>query len=420
MRSLALVAAVCSLWGGVCFAGNGAPDTSALRLHGFGTAGVAYVDAPEGWAFTRNLNQANNDNSFRSDIDSRLGVQINYRSGERFELVGQVVASHLDEDAIAGDSLELAFVAFRPNASWTLRVGRVNLDAFALSDHRDVGFTYDFVRPPVEFYSRMPTSLDGADLSRAWMVADTQWRAKIFAGGSTSGTGNGRLRLKPLLGLMVSRESEGLLLRISAVHAKVANTLAIVEPLIAALHDLQSLPFPQIVADAAYLESQFKAQGQYSTYFAAGALYDRNNWLLSAEVNNASVTANDISGFTTGYVSVGRRLGPVSIFGIESIARREISPLVTPDWATPLAVFGPAVALPAQGLAESATSAANVASGEQQTTSLGIRWDVNTQLALKAQWDRIHIEREGGGLWRSSTAGESSANVVSVVLDFVF
>jgi hypothetical protein len=104
----------------------------------------------------------------------------------------------------------------------------------------------------------------------------------------------------------------------------------------------------------------------------------------------------------------------------ESIAARKSDALATPDWATALAMFGPAVALPAQGLAEAATAAANYTAGEQQTTSLGVRWDISPQVALKAQWDRTHVEVNGGGLWRTSTLSEATLNVVGVSLDFVF
>ena len=418
--SLALGGIVLSLWAGVSFADSPASGSDTFHVSGFGTVGISQIDEPAGWAYTRTLDQANNTSHFRADLDSRLGLQINYRPTTQFELVAQAVASRLDRDANVGDAVELAFAAYRPDANWTLRVGRVNMDAYLLSDHRDVGFAYEYVRPPVEFYSQTPTSVDGADLSRIWTFGDVQWRAKLFGGRSSAGVGNGRLILEPLVGLMVSRESNGLLLRVSAVHTKFSNTLEFLQPLIGGLRRLDALPVPTVVAQANALASGLSYEGATTNYAAAGAQYDLHDWLFTAEINHAQVSDHPTSTFSSGYASLGRRFGPVSVFGIESAAIRSVSARTTPDWATPLAPFGPAVAQQAQYLASVATLATNSLAGHQHTTSLGARWDLTSQLAFKTQWDHVQTGANGGSLWGISTQAAGTANVVSVMLDFVF
>jgi hypothetical protein len=56
----------------------------------------------------------------------------------------------------------------------------------------------------------------------------------------------------------------------------------------------------------------------------------------------------------------------------------------------------------------------------QHTVSLGARWDLHPQVALKFQWDRVRIGAYGGRLWANATAQAAEANVTSVLLDFVF
>src|SRR5690606_34342884 len=369
--------------------------------------------------YTRSTTQRTNDADLRADLDSVIGLQLNYSPTRNLELVAQATFSALDSSANAGNYIGLAFAAWRPHSDWTVRVGRVNLDAYLYSDHRDVGFTYPFIRPPVEFYSRMPTSLDGGDVTRYWVRGDAQWQAKLFAGRTAGGTGDSRLKLWPLQGLMVSRESRGLLLRVSAVHARTDEAMRALEPLLAGLRQIQMVPVEQVAADAARMESSLMKAGMKMNYLAAAAAYDRNDWLMSMEVNRARIDADNAS-FTTGYASIGRRFGPFTAFVMESAALRDADARLAPDWATPLASVDLALAQQAQALADGATRALNGMAGHQFTTSAGIRWDVAPRLALKAQWDHVRSRANGSGLWRDDDGRPAHADIVALSADFVF
>ena len=57
----------------------------------------------------------------------------------------------------------------------------------------------------------------------------------------------------------------------------------------------------------------------------------------------------------------------------------------------------------------------------QRSLSLGMRWDVNSHVALKWQWDRFSIEPNGAGtLWLQPGSAAARVRVMSVGLDFVF
>jgi len=84
-----------------------AASAGDFEVHGFGTIGTAYVDKPAGWAYARSLNQRVNDDKFRLDLDSVVGVQINYQPSPTFEVVAQAAVSRLDGDAEHNDYLEL-------------------------------------------------------------------------------------------------------------------------------------------------------------------------------------------------------------------------------------------------------------------------------------------------------------------------
>lgn len=58
---------------------------------------------------------------------------------------------------------------------------------------------------------------------------------------------------------------------------------------------------------------------------------------------------------------------------------------------------------------------------DQSTTSLGARWDVVRNVALKAQWDHIDGEPESIFPYRRETkAWTGNMDVLSLTMDFVF
>lgn len=405
------------LLGALCLSPAAAAE---LSVHGFGTVSVAYVDRPSDWAYSRSVNQRTTDDDFRADLDSLAGIQLNYSVSQQLELVAQAAVSALDRNPRLADYLELAFLAYRPDANWSLRLGRLNLDAFLYSDHRDVGFAYGFIRPPVEFYARMPASLDGMDVSRYWLVGDAQWQVKAFAGTTSGGIGDRRLNLWPLYGAMVARETDGLTLRASAVRGRYDDGIRDLDALANALGGLQTLPVPSVAAEAGELAAMLAAKGTQVTYFSAGAAYDRHNWLVTGEISRASAEDNPPMSLTSGYISIGRRLGAMSAFVTQSASLRDSKAIVALDWTTPLTPISPILAQQAQQLADGAAMALTMIGPRQITTSLGTRWDVSPRIALKGQWDHVRTLRGGSALWRQGDARPARSNVFAVAADYVF
>jgi hypothetical protein len=226
--------------------------------------------------------------------------------------------------------------------------------------------------------------------------------------------------LWPVIGLVGSRESDGLLLRISALHGRTRNNIDALEPLLQGLQQMQTLPVPQVAADARAMQASLTTHGMRTNYLAAAVAYDRNDWLLTAEINRSKTSHKPSLSFTSGYVSAGRRFGAVSAFVTQSVMRRDSAAFEAPDWATPLSAFGPQIAQQAQQLAQGAAMAINTTAASQSATSIGARWDVLPRLALKAQWDHVRWRNQAGALWFNADGRAGSGNVLAVAADFVF
>jgi hypothetical protein len=396
-------------------------DTTSLRLSGFGSLGLSHVDAPSGWGYRRELTQGGSGHRWRHDVDTRLGVQVNYSLGSRFELVAQAIAKN--RGAYAGDSdpLEWAYAAYRPHADWTLRVGRVNLDAFLMADYRNVGYGFTAARPPVELYAVLPTTLDGGDVARSWFHGDAQWRAKLMVGTAQIGdfhTGEpGRVR--DVVGFMLSREEGGLLLRASAARTRIELDLGSTQAAVDALGQLGSLPVPVVADQARMLRDRLGAAAIWGTFLELGLRYERADWQWSAEV--VRISAAPLVKQSSAYATVGHRLGDWTPYVGYGHTRDAMPVTPTPAWQAVLTpVLGPAGAAQSQMLGTLITEAVNRSRVQQSSWSLGARWDFHPQAALKLQWDRIRVDAGGPGLWTTAGDAAGKANVATAVVDFIF
>lgn len=388
--------------------------TSPLRLSGFGTVGLTHTEAPQGWGFQRSLDQRSNSGGTRLDADTRLGLQANYAPGAHFELVGQTLLTNRASTASDSDSLEWAFAAYRPNGELTVRAGRLNFDQFLMSDYRNVGFAYPMARPPVEYYGSIPTSLDGADLTKVWNDGATLWRGKLFAGKLHEAG----VTLSPAYGLTLARETDGLTVRAGLSHARFSNVVSSLEPVLGALDEIAALPVPTVTAQARGLHNRLDYKDTTLNYATLGVAYEPPGWQVSAEVTR--VTGSPLFSAVAGYASVGRNFGAVTLFGAASTVRSTTEPLAQPQWAGQLApLVGPALAAQAQGLGAATTASANRMLS-QQTYSVGARWNVQPRVAVKFQFDHTRIDANGSQLWANGTTEAASANVSSILLDFVF
>ena len=143
-----------------------AQSTGGLRFSGYGTLGYVQDNRNDIVAI-RDVSQRPDSNmgSGTWQRDSRLGIQAEYRVSPVVDLVAQAVFRD-QVSTHATHVIELAYAGFKPTPQLDVRVGRVGYDAFLMSDIRNVGYAYPWVRPFTEYYGWIPLfSVDGADIA---------------------------------------------------------------------------------------------------------------------------------------------------------------------------------------------------------------------------------------------------------------
>src|ERR1700733_1555936 len=130
---------------------------SIFSFSAFGTLGAVHSSedradytasplAPNGAGFTHD---------WSADIDSRMGAQVMARFTPQLSAMLQVISEQRYNDTYT-PHVEWANITYQPIPDLSLRVGRIVLPTFLLSDSRKVGYANPWVRPPVEVYSLSP------------------------------------------------------------------------------------------------------------------------------------------------------------------------------------------------------------------------------------------------------------------------
>lgn len=396
---------------------HGGDDTAPFRLSGFGSLGAVYSSGDN--YFQRDLTQPN---TFADDwswkVDSLLGVQFDAALQPKISATAQLVLKERADNNFA-ESLDWAFLRYRPNQEWMLRAGRLGLDVYLLSDYRNVGFAYLWARPPTEFYGPLVlTDFDGADASYSRRMEGGTLRFKLFGGASKpivaySTDDNLTLDFRPVWGASLAFESERWRTQLAFVRVRFESEIAAAEELLAALRNPALAP---AWAEAAALADELKAEGKHLGFYSAGIAYDDSRWVIQSELGYLRSEWAALRSIVSAYVSSGRRFDAVTPYIVLAIAR----PVGDTVGVPPPAVSGDPTIDTVYGGAQVYANSIQV---DQHTLSLGSRWDVRQNVAVKLQWDRTWIEDGGGALWFSkpgTDSGDKTSDLFSLNVNFLF
>jgi hypothetical protein len=343
-----------------------ADEGPSVRFSGFGTLDAVRVNRDD-IKFKSNPRQTQGaGRGWDLGVDSNLGVQANAVLNDTFSAVGQVLASRREgsEEPV----LEWLYGQAKVTSWLDVRVGRLVLPVFLLSDSRSVGYSTHWVRAPVDVYANFPfSSFDGAQVDTRYALGGGNLSVQLSAGRS-KGTIYTNLPF-PMESVQIHMP-------------KVRSMNAVYE------RGDWTMRFGRTVANKSYL--RLEALGvdvpNADAFNSAGVQHDDGKLLVMAEY--ATRRQGDHGGdCDMAYLSAGYRFGPVMPFA--TISRFKPKGPLYP--------------------------------GQPSTNShaFGARWDAFTNVALKAQYDRMDN-------WTvlqaplSAFNAETRLHVLTLSADFVF
>lgn len=387
-----------------------------FTFSGYGTLGAAHsnerradylVDAfkPNGPGYT---------DATSFEVDSRLGGQVTAGFTPKLSAVVQVLVQQNHDDTWK-PRVEWANIKYQVNDDLSVRLGRIVLPVFMVSDTRRVGYSNPWIRPPVEVYSLVPvTTSDGADVS--WRMPLGGWSntVQLTVGRSeadfpnASGFDAGTAEARKLVALVNTLENGPFSARLSYGEARLT---------IAAYHQLFDLyrmfgPVGNEIAD------RFMPEDRRVSFLGLSGSYDPGEWFAMAEFTRFD-TRSVVGKRTAWFVSAGPRIGKFTPYA--TYARIRVNSVRSEAGVSPLGL-PPELAFVALTI-NTALNRQLAALPEQTTTSLGLRWDFWRSAALKLQWDHVRASGRSFGSFGNVQPDfpmGARVNILSAAVDFVF
>ena len=310
-----------------------------------------------------------------------------------------------------------AYLSWRPSSNWNFKAGKMRTPFYLHSDTIDVGYTYPWIIPPQAVYTPYwPSDITG--LSAAYKFNIQEWgiETKAYWGrfeGAITVLDEDPLGIKVdnLRGLILAAHRGNLRLRASYHRAAVDIKL----PALARFAgQLRGLGFRKS-ADSLNTKTDVD-------FMQAGVSYDTLDYFLKAEwTRMSSSPAYGVISYDSYYLSGGYTFYPFNL---------PITPHVTFANISADDALPPVNEIPANvpQLAPlrfgylGAFQSDLIGNDSLQSFSVGLRWDVNPAVALKAEWIHLRADRDKRGFFKFDRAADfdRKANLFLLGLEWVF
>jgi hypothetical protein len=145
---------------------------SDLNINGFLSVGASMLDDNKA-----SIAGADNQGGFKQD--TVLGLQVQKQVNDTTSATGQLVSRGSDNYSTEA---AWAFVTYAASDDIDLRMGRLRIPFFQYSDFLEVGYAYNWVRPPGDVYRVPFSSIDGIDLTQRFSSGNLDGSVQVYYG----------------------------------------------------------------------------------------------------------------------------------------------------------------------------------------------------------------------------------------------
>lgn len=375
-------------------------NAGELDIHGYGTVGAVHaIDA--GAEYIRDQGQpkgvAKGETS--ANIDSRFGLQLDYLYNQDLSFTVQVLSKY-QADATFAPEIAWAFAKYTVLPGLQLRVGRTKLDFLFQADEVNLGFPSLTVRPPNDFYSLPLRTSDGFDLDYTIPYRHGYLTSSVNFGVGT----NDKIPIvdttydnenSPIIGGSVNYEAMDWSLKISYGRMKPTTEPSPIAELIT-----QFRPFSQELADSLSLKDK------WGSYYSVGGTWNPGNWSSVFALGAFRTTSMAFPSANLRLFKLGYRINQLTPYVALSSVKSLIDPIKL-NSGTVVDVI--------------ADQAQQYFQTDQKTYSVGARYDLTSNIALKAQYDLIDNDTDKtSNILNEEDGWDGTIKLLTLALDYYF
>ena len=344
--------------------------------------------------------------------DSLFALQTDVELTETFSFTTQLLAH---TSATRESGVEWAYLTWRPSKSWRFRAGKLRTPFYMHSDTLDVGFSYPWIIPPPHIYTPyMPNDFTGLSAAYQFNIRDWSIETKAYWGNFAGAVtvvekSPADLKTDNLRGLILEAQRGNLHLRASYNRTVVTLTVPALARLVG--------PLRQLGFNRSADSLNTKAD---TTLILAGVSYETLDYFLKAEwARVSSGPAFGIPSYHSYYLSGGYTFYPYNLPITPHVTFANISVDDAPPPVNEIPAGDPRFARLRSGYLGAFQSVVK-GNDSLQSLSVGLRWDVNPALALKAEWTYLVGERDKRSFFTAGRAFDRKANLFLLGLEWIF
>jgi len=339
--------------------------SAEVKVSGFLTAAAAKTSGlkDEPGAKAKYIERLNNDHI--NYADTHYGINIRTSLSEEWTAAGQLYASGAEENYNV--ILDWAFASYQPSPDLVANFGKIKFPTSMVSEVIDVGLLYPWIRPPQELYN---LEAEGPNIvAEAFNGTTLIWRNNV---------GNSVVYLQPFIGSIPSAAG--------TKHDLTGLKLALEGDTFSAQvsHYSAEMEFETVTA---WPEPYRTLEGKDLKVSTAGLNLDWNNIIVMGEYGSSKLDNNSETETKSYYATLGYRIGKV----LPHITAASIN----------------------RGEADEETG--------QKSTTVGIKYELQPDVALKAEWQKVSPDMNAAGeSIFVEGAEEEDFNVYGIAINIVF
>lgn len=398
---------------------------SMFSFAGFGTLAATHATEKRadfvGTVYQPNGTGRTSDWDFNPD--SRLGAQVTGKFTKDLTGVVQVIAQHRFDNSHT-PAIEWANLKYQFSPAFSVRAGRIALPTFLVSESRFVGYAQPWVRPPSEVYFLGSiTSSDGVDATYRTQLGSVSHAVQAFWGKNAPKLPNGtEIKSDPSWGFNDTMEFGDTTVRLGYLNNSLDLNTPQLNPLFTNLAGIAagglSMFGSSYAVDAQRLLDKYSTQGLKLQTFSLGANHDAGNWFVMGEFAHFKGDGF-LSDANSLYATFGYRINKFTPYVTYAQTKADITEEAGINTAGLPGMVAGGIAQLNGGI----NTTLYQFTATQKTRSIGTRWDVAKNTAVKLQYDHTTLGANSKG--RLTNADPTRPNggkfeVFTVAVDFLF
>ncbi|MBK8971651.1 MAG: hypothetical protein IPM37_09875 [Hahellaceae bacterium] len=397
-------------------------ESDNFRFSGFASLAAGKVNDPV-------LRFGDYSNQWSVDTDTVLGLQGQARLADRLSLTGQVLSRGYNYNSYSDYEPQVSwlFLSYQMAPDLRIRAGRLRTPHYLYSDTLEVGYSYVWVRPPIDVYTPVFDPLanfNGTDFtltrdvqSGDWLDAETEMQ---FYGGVLDESFNDiHITGEPLFGANLSLRQGFLKLRYALMALRADIYTDSFAPLTNGFQLLSTYDsrFEKLAQD-------WTLDNGWYYYHGLGLQAYFGPTVVTSEWYYVEGPDEGFSTYSQGwYLSIQYSVDRLTPYIVVGAYKNSVKQHILDDLEASYE-FLPAGQIPAaDALRSGARFAAEGYIIKERTLTLGFRLDLLSNLALKGEWQQfIFSDDSSGNLYPEDgdPSPTDATSMVSFTLDLVF